>query len=77
MENIECLKKHTDIAVDCDIPRENTFVLGNGDVLCINKGKITRGESVQAGDIYVDGNRIGDVSNAVMKDRKIMAMMEL
>lgn len=67
------LKKHTDIAVDCDIPRENTFVLGNGDVLCINKGKITRGESVQAGDIYVDGNRIGDVSNAVMKDRKIMA----
>ncbi len=67
------LKRHTDLAVECDIPRENTFVLGNGDVLILKKGKITRGIPVQAGDVYVDGNRIGDVSNAVMKDRKIMS----
>ena len=67
------LKRHTDLAVECDIPRENTFVLGNGDVLVLKKGKITRGIPVQAGDVYVDGNRIGDVSNAVMKDRKIMS----
>jgi len=67
------LKKHTDIAVDCGIPRENTFVLKNGDVLSMKKGKITRGTPIQAEDIYVDGNRIGEVSNAVMKDRKIMS----
>lgn len=67
------LKRHTDLAVECDIPRENTFVLGNGDVLVLKKGIITRGNPVQAGDVYVDGNRIGDVSNAVMKDRKIMS----
>ena len=29
------LKKHADIAVDCGIPKENTFVLGNGDVLSL------------------------------------------
>lgn len=67
------LKRHTDLAVECDIPRENTFVLGNGDVLIMKKGKITKGTPVQAGDIYVDGNRIGEISNAVMKDRKIMS----
>ena len=67
------LKKHTDIAVDCGIPRENTFVMKNGEVLSIKKGKITKMGTVQAGDIYVDGNRIGEVSNAVMKDRKIMS----
>ena len=67
------LKAHADIAVECGIPRENTFILGNGDVLSLYKGKITRSGFVQAGDVYVDGNRIGDVSNAVMKDRKIMA----
>ena len=67
------LKRHTDLAVECDIPRENTFVLSNGDVLILKKGKITKGAPVQAGDIYVDGNRIGEVSNAVMKDRKIMS----
>ena len=35
--------------------------------------KITRGGKIQAGDIYIDGNRIGNVGNAVMKDRKTMA----
>jgi len=67
------LKAHADIAIDCGIPKENTFVLGNGDVLSIRNGVITKGGNIQAGDVYVDGNRIGDVSNAVMKDRKIMA----
>ena len=67
------LKKHADIAVDCGIPKENTYVFGNGDVLSLYKGKIKKEGYIQAGDVYVDGNRIGEVSNAVMKDRKIMA----
>ncbi len=67
------LKKHADIGVMCGIPKENTFVLMNGEVLSIYKGKIKREGFVQADDIYVDGNRIGDVSNAVIRDRKIMA----
>ena len=67
------LKKHTDIAVMCDIPRENTFVLSNGEVLSMYKGNIKKEGFIQADDIYVDGNRIGDVSNAVIKDRKLMA----
>lgn len=67
------LKSHADVAIDCGIPKENTFVLSNGDVLNINKGVVTKGESIIANDIYVDGNRIGDVGGAVIKDRKIMA----
>ena len=67
------LKKHTDIGVMCDIPRENTFVLSNGEVLSIYKGKVKRDGFIQADDIYVDGNRIGDTSNAIIKDRKLMA----
>ncbi len=67
------LKKHGDLAIECNIPKENTFILENGEVLSLHKGKITKSGYVQASDIYVDGNRIGDISNAVMKDRKIMA----
>lgn len=67
------LKKHADIATLCDIPRENTFVLGNGDVLSMYRGKIKRAGVIQAGDVYVDGKRIGDIGNAVMRDRKVMA----
>ncbi len=67
------LKAHADLAVECGMAKENTFILSNGDVLSIYKGKVTRAGTIQAGDVYVDGNRIGDVGSAVMKDRKIMA----
>lgn len=67
------LKKHADLAIDCDIPEENTFILSNGDVLSMFKGKVKQEGNIQAGNIYVDGNRIGDVSNAVMWERKTMA----
>lgn len=67
------LKRHADIAIDCGIPKENTFVLGNGDVLSMYKGKIKKAGTVIAGDTYVDGNRIGNTGSIVIKDRKIMA----
>lgn len=67
------LKTHADLAVECGIPRENTFVLSNGEVLVMEKGTIKKEGTVQAGDVYVDGNRIGEIGNAVMRDRNIMA----
>ena len=67
------LKKHADIAIDCGIPKQNTFVLENGDVLSIRKGKIKKAGKIPAGDTYVDGNRIGDIGSAVIRDRKVMA----
>ncbi len=67
------LKQHCDLAIDCDIPKENTFILENGDVLKITKNKIIKSGKVTAGDIYVDGSRIGGVGNVVIKDRKLMS----
>ena len=67
------LKRHADIAILCDVPKENTFVLKNGDVLSMYKGEIKRAGTIEAGDTYVDGNRIGSTGSIVMKDRKIMA----
>jgi ribonuclease J len=67
------LKVHCDIANLCDIPKENTFILENGDVLKITKNKVIKSGKVPAGDIYVDGSRIGDVGSAVIKDRKLMS----
>ncbi len=67
------LKSHADVAIECGIPKENNFILENGDVLAIKKGKVQRKGHIQAGDIYVDGNRIGEVSSAVMRERKTMS----
>ncbi len=67
------LKKQADIGINCGIPKENTFILKNGDTLNLKDHVITKGESKPGADIYVDGNRIGEIGSAVIKDRKIMA----
>ena len=67
------LKKQANIGISCGIPKENTFILKNGDTLNLNNHVITRGESKPGADVYVDGNRIGEIGGAVLKDRKIMS----
>ena len=67
------LKKQADIGINCGIPKENTFILKNGDSLILKDHVITKGESMPGADIYVDGNRIGQIGSAVIKDRQIMA----
>lgn len=67
------LREHTDLAVACDVPRENTFIMQNGEMLSILNGKVKRDKSFACYDVYVDGNRIGDIGSVVIKDRKIMA----
>lgn len=67
------LKRHADIGVLCDVPKENTFVLGNGDVLTLKNGIVKQEGTVHSGNVYIDGNKIGDVGNIVMKERKMMS----
>lgn len=67
------LQQHAKLAIDCNIPKDNTFIMGNGEMLSVYKGEVKRGPIVQAIDVYVDGNRVGDIGSAVIKDRRIMA----
>lgn len=67
------LKRHTEIGTLCGIPEENTFICANGDVIELINGEVKRGGTVQAGDVYVDGSRIGDIGSIVIKDRKLMS----
>lgn len=67
------LKMHADLGIVCGVNKENTFVLENGDVLSLSKNELFRDGKVQAGEVYVDGSRIGDVGSAVIKDRILMS----
>ena len=66
------LKSHADLAIMCGMPKENTFVLENGEVLSMYKSVIKKDKDVPSGDIYIDGS-IGEIGNAVMRERKIMS----
>ena len=67
------LKMHAKIASEIGCPIENTFIMSNGDVLKINKkGAVVDGR-VKAGEVYIEGNRIGDFSNEIIRERKLLS----
>ena len=67
------LKKHKESAISCGVKENNIFILKNGESIELSNGIIKRGKDYPAGDVYVDGSRIGGVGSVVLKDRKLMS----
>ncbi|MEK4253214.1 ribonuclease J1 [Ureibacillus sp. FSL K6-2830] len=67
------LKMHTKLAIDCDVPAENTFVMENGDVLALSSNEAYIAGRIPSGDVYIDGSGIGDIGNIVLRDRRILS----
>ena len=67
------LKKHTELANDCGIPFENSFIMDNGDVLALDNQTAEIAGKVPSGSVYVDGSGIGDIGNIVLRDRRILS----
>lgn len=63
-------KVHAGLAEDTGIPRDNIFIMENGDVLALTKDSARRAGHFNAQDIYIDGNGIGDIGTAVLRDRR-------
>lgn len=66
------LKLHGDIAKSLGMPKDNIFILGNGDTLLLKNHEVIDSERVTAEDVYIDGYDINGVSTAVIRDRKIL-----
>jgi ribonuclease J len=67
------LKMHVNLAEDCGVPRENSFIMDNGDVLALHPDEAGVVGKVPSGSVYVDGNGIGDIGNIVLRDRRILS----
>jgi ribonuclease J len=67
------LKRHTELAASCDVPLENSFVMENGDVLALSANEAHVAGRIPSGDVYIDGNGIGDIGNIVLRDRRILS----
>jgi ribonuclease J len=73
------LKAEGDLAATVGMPREKIFIADNGQVAEFVKnadgktvGRLTR-EKVMTDYVMVDGLGVGDVSNIVLRDRRVMA----
>ncbi len=63
------LRAHAKLAQDTGVPKENVFILENGDSLVLSNKGIKQGKSYQSGIIYVDGLSVGDTSQDVLDER--------
>ena len=64
------LAQHARLAQATGIPPERILVCEDGDTLEIADGTVRRGEQVPAGMVFVDGLGVGDVGDAVLRDRR-------
>ena len=47
------------------MPKENTFVLKNGETIQLRNHRVSVGPTIPCEDIYIDGNSLSGVSEAV------------
>ncbi|MDR4914535.1 ribonuclease J [Bacillus pseudomycoides] len=64
------LHHHSLLAESVGVKKENIYVISNGDVVDIKNQVAWKSRRIPAGNIYVDGLGIGDVGNAILRDRK-------
>lgn len=64
------LKIHGQIAQSLGIPKDNIFIMDNGDVIQLLKHKVTSVPGFQCEPIYIDGRDISGLDDAVIQDRE-------
>ncbi|MCD2255252.1 ribonuclease J [Lactobacillus sp. CC-MHH1034] len=64
---------HAEIAHETGLPYKNIFLAQNGDVLSLTEAGINLGQSVDAGNVMIDGSGVGDIGNIVLRDRKVLS----
>jgi len=64
---------HSMLAKKMDIPKENIFIMKNGDILELSDSEARKSGNINAGRIYIDGKGYGDVEEMVLRDRLRLA----
>ena len=67
------LSLHAKLAQSVDIPKDNTFVLEDGDILELSSQSAKITGKVGSGNVYVDGLSVGDIGGVVLRNRRMLA----
>ena len=64
---------HSRLAESVGITKDCITIVEDGAVLELEGGRVTKGEPIDAGMVFVDGLGVGDVGPVVLRDRKMLA----
>jgi ribonuclease J len=67
------LVANADLAIQTGVPEENTIIAEDGTVIDLRDGEATVVGQLDLGYVYVDGSSVGEITDADLKDRRILA----
>lgn len=67
------IKKHKELAMAVGVPEKNVILSENGAKLELSQSQFRHVGKVPSGATFIDGFGIGDIGNAVLKDRQNLA----
>jgi ribonuclease J len=68
------LHRHAIIAENLGMPKDNIFILTNGEILNLKKNQVRKSKDhIACNPVFVDGLGVGDVGNIVLRDRKLLS----
>jgi ribonuclease J len=67
------LKRHASLGKQVGIPEENIVVVENGQVVELAQGKMSLGERMPGGYVFVEGESVGEIDLDVMQEREQLA----
>jgi ribonuclease J len=67
------LVANANLAIQTGVPEENTIIAEDGTVIDLRDGVATVVGQLDLGYVYVDGSSVGEITDADLKDRRILA----
>jgi ribonuclease J len=67
------LVRHTELATDCGVAPENSFVMENGEVLELTAESGNKIGKVKAGILLIDSSRAWEINEQILKERRHLA----
>lgn len=67
------LRANADVAVDSGVDRDNVMICENGSVVDMVDGRAQKTGQIDIGFVFVDGSTVGEITEADLKDRRILA----
>ena len=66
------LMANAKLAQETGIPEENTILASNGTIIDLKDGEVRIAGQYDIGFVYVDGSTVGEITDADLKDRRIL-----